>query len=121
MTKEQLELKEKELNAAITQFEADKAALINQLHETRTQLADINKPVISKETVDAIHNAVANAVGHFDFDNCDNYEYDIEINYDNRLQLNNISLNYTDDLEESICREIENLFKVEGVDDGCLS
>jgi hypothetical protein len=117
MTKEQLELKEKELNAAITQFETDKAALINQLNETRTQLADINKPVISKETVDAIRDAVANAVGQFSFDNCDNYEYDIEIDYDNRLQLSNINLNYTDDLEESICSEIEDLFKVEGDDE----
>ena len=117
MTKEQLELKEKELNAALTQFEADRAALINQLHETRTQLADVNKPVISKETVEAIRNAVANAVGHFSFDNCDNYEYDIEIDYDNRLQLSNIGLNYTDDLEESICGEIEDLFKVEGDDE----
>ena len=117
MTKEQLELKEKELNAALTQFEADRAALINQLHETRTQLADINKPVISKETVEAIRNAVANAVGHFSFDNCENYEYDIEIDYDNRLQLSNIELNYTDDLEESICGEIEDLFKVEGDDE----
>jgi len=116
MTKEQLELKEKELNAAITQFETDKAALIKQLHETRTQLADVNKPVISKETVDAIRDAVANAVGHFSFDNCDNYEYDIEIDYDNRLQLSNIDLNYTDELEESICGVIEDLFKVEGDD-----
>ena len=117
MTKEQLELKVKELNAAITQFETDKAALINQLHETRTQLADVNKPVISKETVDAIRDAVANAVGNFSFDNCDNYDYDIEIDYDNRLQLSNIGLNYTDDLEESICGEIEDLFKVEGDDE----
>jgi hypothetical protein len=102
MTKEQLELKEKELNAAITQFEADKAALINQLHETRTRL---------------IRNAVANAVGHFSFDNCENYEYDLEINYNNRIELSNINLNYTDALEESICGEIEDLFKVEGDDE----
>ena len=117
MTKEQLELKEKELNAAITQFEADKAALINQLHETRTQLADVNKPVISKETVEAIRNAVANVVGHFDFDNCENYQCDFEINYNNRIELSNINLNYTDALEESICGEIEDLFKVEGDDE----
>ena len=117
MTKEQLELKVKELNAALTQFETDKAALINQLHKTRTQLADVNKPIISIEVRDQIREAVANAVGHFSFDNCENYEYDIEIDYDNRLQLSNIGLNYTDDLEESICGEIEDLFKVEGDDE----
>ena len=117
MTKEQLELKVKELNAALTQFETDQAALKDQLNKAKCDLEDINKPVISKETVDAIRDAVANAVGQFSFDNCENYEYDIEVDYDNRLQLSNINLNYTDDLEESICSEIEDLFKVEGDDE----
>ena len=117
MTKEQLELKVKELNAAITQFETDQASLKHQLNKAKSDLEDINKPVISKETVDAIRDAVADAVGNYDFNNCDNYEYDIEIDYDNRLRLSNISLNYTDDLEESICSEIEDLFKVEGDDE----
>ena len=116
MTKEQLELKVKELTAALTQFENDQANLRGQLDKAKCDLENINKPVISKETVDAIRDAVANAVGHFSFDNCDNYSYDIEIDYDNRLQLSNINLNYTDDLEESICSEIEDLFKVEGYD-----
>ena len=117
MTKEELELKVKELTAALTQFETDQASLKGQLNKAKSDLEDINKPVISKETVDAIRDAVANAVGHFSFDNCENYEYDIEIDYDNRLQLSNIELNYTDDLEESICGEIEDLFKVEGDDE----
>jgi hypothetical protein len=117
MNKEELELKVKELTAALTQFETDQASLKGQLNKAKSDLEDINKPVISKETVDAIRDAVANAVGHFSFDNCENYEYDIEIDYDNRLQLSNIELNYTDDLEESICGEIEDLFKVEGDDE----
>ena len=116
MTKEQLELKVKELTAALTQFENDQANLRGQLDKAKCDLENINKPVISKETVDAIRDAVANAVGQFSFDNCDNYEYDIEIDYDNRLRLSNIELNYTDDLEESICGAIEDLFKVEGDD-----
>lgn len=117
MNKEELELKVKELTAALTQFETDKAALKGQLDKAKCDLEDINKPVISKETADAIRDAVTNAVGHFSFDNCENYEYDIEINYDNRLELSNIELNYTDDLEESICSEIEDLFKIEDDDE----
>ena len=113
MTKEQLELKVKELTAALTQFETDQAALKAQLDKSKCDLEDINKPVISKETVNDIRNAVANAMNHFSFDDIDNYEYDIELDYNNRVQLSNIELNYTDDLEESICDEIENLFKIE--------
>lgn len=113
MTKEQLELRVKELTAALTQFETDKASLKSQLDKAKSDLEDINKPVITKETVENIRQAVADAVGHFSFDEVDNYEYDIEINYNNRVQLSNIELNYTDDLEESICNEIEDLFKIE--------
>jgi len=113
MNQEQLELKVKELTAALTQFETDQAALKTQLNKAKCDLEDISKPVISKETVDAIRDAVSSAVGHFQFSDCENYEYDIEIDYDNRLQLSNIELNYTDDLEEAICGNIEDLFKIE--------
>jgi hypothetical protein len=116
MTKEQLELKVKELNAALIQFETDQATLKDQLNKAKCDLEDINKPVISKETVDAIHDAVANAVGNYDFNNADNYEYDFEINYNNQIELSNIEFNYTSDLEESICGAIEDLFKIEGDD-----
>ena len=116
MTKEQLELKVKELNAALTQFETDQAALKDQLNKAKCDLEDINKPVISKETVDAIRDAVANAVGNYDFNNAENYEYDFEINYNNQIELSNIEFNYTSDLEESICGAIEDLFKIEGDD-----
>ena len=113
MTKEQLELKVKELTAALTQFETDQASLKSQLEKAKSDLEDINKPVITEETVKNIREAVAYAIGHFSFGDVDNYEYDIEINYDNRVQLSNIELNYTDDLEESICDAIEDLFKIE--------
>ena len=118
MNKEELELRVKELNAAITQFETDKAALINQLHETRTQLADVNKPVISIEVRDQIREAVAESIRGYQFDNTENYDVDFELNYDNRVEVSNIEFNYTDDLEESICSEIEDLFKIEN-DDEC--
>jgi hypothetical protein len=116
MTKEQLELKVKELTAALTQFETDQATLKDQLNKAKCDLEDINKPVISKETVDAIHDAVANAVGNYDFNNADNYEYDFEINYNNQIELSNIEFNYTSDLEEFNCGAIEDLFKIEGDD-----
>lgn len=117
MTKEQLELKVKELTAALTQFETDQASLKSQLDKAKSDLEDINKPAITKETVNDIREAVANAVGHFSFDEIDNYEYDIEINYDNRVQLSNIDLHYTDELEEAICGYIEDLFKIEDNDE----
>ena len=116
MTKEQLELKVKELTAALTQFETDQTALAKQLQEAKVQLADVNKPVISVEIRDQIREAVSEGVRGFRFDEADNYDIDFELNYDNRVEVSNIDFNYTDDLEENICSEIEDLFKIDGDD-----
>ena len=117
MTKEQLELKVKELTAALTQFETDQTALAKQLQEAKVQLADVNKPVISVEIRDQIREAVCEGIRGYQFDNADNYDIDFELNYDNRIEVSNIEFNYTDDLEENICSEIEDLFKIYGYDE----
>ena len=117
MTKEQLELKVKELTAALTQFETDQTALAKQLQEAKVQLADVNKPVISVEIRDQIREAVCEGIRCYQFDNADNYDIDFELNYDNRIEVSNIEFNYTDDLEENICSEIEDLFRIDGDDE----
>ena len=120
MTKEQLELKVKELTAALTQFETDKASITAQLNKAKKDLEDAEKPVINEALVNAIRDAVAEAVGNYNFDEVDSYEYDFSINYDNRIDLENISFEYTDDLEEQICNYVEDLFNVQEDEDcGC--
>ena len=86
MTKEQLELKVKELTAALAQFETDQQELTKQLNQAREDLENINKPVITKETRDEIRQQVYEAVSNYDFSNTENYEYDFEINYNNQLE-----------------------------------
>ena len=117
MTKEQLELKVKELTAALAQFETDQQELTKQLNQAREDLENINKPVITKETRDEIRQQVYEAVSNYDFSNTENYEYDFEINYNNQLELSNLEFNYTDDLEEAICDFIESVFKVQDNDE----
>ena len=120
MTKDQLELKVKELTAALTQFETDKAAIAGQLDKAKDDLKNAEKPIINKALVDELRNAVSEAIGNFNFDEIDNYEYDFAINYDNRVELENIDFQFSDDLEEQICEYIEDLFKVEEDEDcGC--
>jgi|11BtaG_2_1085332.scaffolds.fasta_scaffold02916_4 hypothetical protein len=117
MTKEQLELKVKELTAALSQFETDQKELAKQLQEAKVQLADVNKPVISVKFRDQIREAVCEGVRAYRFDEAESYDIDFELNYDNRVEVSNIEFNYTDDLEESICSEIEDLFKIQDNDE----
>ena len=117
MTKEQLELKVKELTAALAQFETYQQELNKQLNQAKEDLEDINKPVITKEIREAMRQQVYEAVSNYSFGNVDNYEYDFEINYDNRIELSNLEFNYTDDLEETICDYVESIFKVQDNDE----
>jgi hypothetical protein len=117
MTKEQLELKVKELTAALAQFETDQQELTRQLNQAKQDLEDVSKPVITKETREEMRKMVYEAVSNYDFGNVDNYEYDFEINYDNRIELSNLEFNYTDDLEEAICDYVESVFKIEDNDE----
>ena len=117
MTKEQLELKVKELTAALAQFKTDQDELQKQLNQAKQDLEDISKPVITKETREEMRKMVYEAVGNYDFGNVDNYEYDFEINYNNQIELHNIEFNYTDDLEEAICDYVESVFKVQDNDE----
>jgi hypothetical protein len=117
MTKEQLELKVKELTAALSQFETDQQELTKQLNKAKQDLEDVSKPIITKETREEMRKMVYEAVSNYDFGNTDNYEYDFEINYNNQLELSSLEFNYTDDLEETICDYVESVFKVQDNDE----
>jgi len=117
MTKEELELKVKELSTALTQFENEQIQLASKLKVAKKQLNDANKPVISIEVRDEIREAVSEGIRGYQFDNADNYDIDFELNYDNRIEVSNIEFKYKGDLEENICSEIKYLFKIENNDE----
>ncbi len=112
MTKDQLELKVKELTAALTQFETDKVAIAGQLNKAKNDLQDVNKVKITKDTVNDIRQVIEDAFGNSSFDEVDNYDVDFEIDYDNRLALSNIEFNDLDNVAEQISDAIEDLFNV---------
>ena len=112
MNKEQLELKVKSLNASIEQFENESAALRQELHEAQKELEDINKPQVTEEVMDDIYDIVLDAVQLFDFNDPSLYDCEFTINYDNRIELDNIEFQCIDDLTQAIYNRIGNLFKI---------
>lgn len=112
MNKEQLELKVKSLNASIEQFENESAALRQELHEAQKELENINKPQVTEEVMDDIYDIVLDAVQLFDFNDPSLYDCEFTINYDNRIELDTIEFQCTDDLTQAIYNRIENLFRI---------
>tara|TARA_Y100000593_G_scaffold37379_1_gene72492 strand:+ start:126 stop:458 length:333 start_codon:yes stop_codon:yes gene_type:complete len=102
--KELLEATVKGLQEKIQQLNSD-------YKEKLQELEDVNKPVIKASQMDVIYNGLQQTFENFDLD-IDQFEYDVELDYENKVVLSNLTFTDTYDLHEAIMRNIEKQFKV---------
>ena len=103
----------KELLEATVKGLQDKVNQLNiDLKSKQKELEDYNKPLLLNETYAALEDIIGNAVGDYDFD-CGEFDYEFNINYDNKIELDNLSFNDHYNLAEAIMKAIDNHFKVE--------
>jgi hypothetical protein len=92
----------------------DKIGSLNmELKDKQKELEDANKPVISSTVMDVVNDAINYAVENYDFDNKDQYEIDFSLDYEGRVQAENINLTDTYELVEAIVTKVEKQFKIE--------
>ena len=103
-TKEMLEATCKGLEDKIGQLNMD-------LKAKQQELEDANKPVISGTTMDIINDTVNKVLEDYNFE-CGHFEYDFSINYDNKIELGDLTFTDTYDLVEAIVTKVEKQFKV---------
>tara|TARA_R100001082_G_scaffold1116_1_gene939 strand:+ start:169 stop:540 length:372 start_codon:yes stop_codon:yes gene_type:complete len=82
-----------------------------QLEETKKQLDDYNKPELTPQQIDAIHNAIEKAVEGFDFSNNDNYEFEFGMEYDGKVYVESVNLHCAYELTEQVANNVCSLFK----------
>ena len=104
-TKEMLEATVKGLQDKVNQLNMD-------LKSKQKELEDYNKPLLLNETYAALEMIVDNAIGDYEFD-CGEFDYEFNINYDNKIELDNLSFNDHYNLAEAVMKAIDNHFKVE--------
>ena len=104
-TKEMLEATVKGLQDKIGQLNTD-------LKSKQQELEDVNKPVISSTTMDIINDTVNQVLENYNFE-CGHFEYEFNINYDNKIELGDLTFTDAYDLVEAIVTKIEKQFKVE--------
>ena len=110
MTKQELELKLENLQKLLDEQNASANAYRDQIQELQKELKDINKPKLTGLQLDELHEAIEQAVESFDFDDCDNYDTEFHIDYDNRIALENMSFQNADELLRVIYNEVRELF-----------
>jgi len=89
---------------------------VNQLNTELTtkqkELEDVNKPEMSGELFDQLHGLVEEGVSDFDFSDAGNYEFEPELDYDNKVVIGSIELNNHYEVVSLIMNKIDHEFKV---------
>ena len=112
MDKQALQNKVNELKLTLGSLELNAKATQEDLKEATKKLEDVSKPIITKEIVEQIREAVHQAIQKIHFNSVESYDVDFEIDYNNSLALASIEFNEVDEIEESVCDYVEDLFNI---------
>tara|TARA_B110000046_G_scaffold104812_1_gene112174 strand:+ start:383 stop:745 length:363 start_codon:yes stop_codon:yes gene_type:complete len=112
MTKQELQAKVTELELTLNSLELNAKTVKDDLKIANTQLEDVNKVKITRDTVNDIRQAIEDVFGNSSFNDVESYDVDFEIDYNNSLALGNIEFNDIDNVAEEISDAIEGLFNV---------
>ena len=103
----------KELLEATLKGLEDKVSQLNDdIMMKKKELEDINKPEMQGEMFDKIHGLVEEGIEEFDFNDAENYEWEPEFDYDNKVVIGNIEMRDSSYIVESIMDKIEKNYKV---------
>ena len=112
MDKQLLQAKVDELELTLNSLELNAKTVKDDLMEANKKLEDVSKPTITKEIVEQIREAVHQAIQRISFNSVESYDVDFEIDYNNSLVLGSIEFNEVDDIEETVCDYVENIFNI---------
>ena len=110
MNKTDLELKISGLEKAITTCKDETSGYEDSLKTTQKQLQDINKIALPLSIFDEISDAIERGISEFDFNDTNNFDMEFSINYDNKVELDSLYLNNSNELEEMIMDRISEIF-----------
>jgi chromosome segregation ATPase len=116
--KDELEKQIKELKYKLDEQESllvDRTKVISSLKSdiarNEDELADIDKPVMTREQAMQVHDAIRSAIKQWEFNDPDNFQYELRMDYDNRVNLESIEWQGdTDQLADDIWEEVSECF-----------
>ena len=100
------------LEATVKGLQEKIQSLQTDLNEKQRQLENVNKPKITSELYDDLLCAVEDAIDGFRFDNPDNYDFEFGMEYDGRVYVDNVSMQSTYEITNSIMANIDKRFNV---------
>jgi chromosome segregation ATPase len=116
--KDELEKQIKELKYKLDEQESllvDRTQVISSLKSdiarNEDELADIDKPVMTIEQAMQVHGTIRSAIQEWEFNDPDNFEYELSMDYDNRVNLESVEWQGdTDQLADDIWDKVSECF-----------
>ena len=99
------------LEATIKGLEEKLNQLNTDLRNKQRELSDVNKPEMTDVMFDEISELVDDAVNDV-YLSSDDLEYSMSLDYDNKVELEDVSLNSTDTFSEKIMNYIDEHYKI---------
>ena len=112
MTKENLNIEIEKLKVSLEAHEEQVKDLSHDLKVATQRLEDCDKPKLTTKQFELLENAVESAINDYNFDDYDQYEYEMSMEYDNRVELSHIEFRNASDLATEVYESVEKLFGV---------
>ena len=112
MNKEDLTREIEKLKVSLEAHEEQVKDLNHDLKIATQRLEDCDKPKLTSKQFDELHRTIENSVENFDFNQADNYNVEMGMEYDNKVYVEHIEFECHSDLYEQITRDVEQLFGV---------
>ena len=112
MNKEELNKEIEKLKVSLSAHEEQVKDLQHDLKTAEQRLKDVDKPKLTRKQFDELHKVIENSVENFDFNNTENYNAEMSMEYDNKVYLDCIEFENHADLYEQIISDVEDLFGV---------
>ena len=113
MNNEKLNQEIGKLKASLEAHESQVKDLQQDLKNAEKKLEDASKPKLPESAFGLIESAIESAVsGYRGFEDEDHYNYEMGMEYDNKVYLSHIEFNDHDDLAMEIYSSVENQFGI---------
>ena len=112
MQKDELIREIAKLQLAVESHEEQVKDLSRDLKAAEQKLADSDKPKLTSKQFDELHRTIETSVENFDFNNTENYNAEMSMEYDNKVYLDCIEFENHADLYEQIIHDVEDLFGI---------
>jgi len=112
MNKEELNKEIDKLKVSLSAHEEQVKDLQHDLKVAEQRLEDCNKPKLTEKQFQTIQSAIEKSVENFSFDDADSYEYEMAMEYDNKVYLSHINFEALEDLADQIYKDVESCFGI---------